>query len=69
MAIALNLREAEVAQYYKEHWKLKQLYVYGEIKDDIGSLVELYKLAKAAGMNTQQVVKLARKGSSEIIAV
>ena len=24
VAIALNLREAEVAQYYKEYWKLKQ---------------------------------------------
>jgi hypothetical protein len=38
---------------FKEYWKLKQVYdlsqVYEEIKDDIGSLVELYKLAKAVG--------------------
>lgn len=73
MAIALNLREAEVAQYYKEYWKLKQLYglsqVYEEIKDDIGSLVELYKLAKAAGMNTQQVVKLLAIADNYLPAV
>jgi hypothetical protein len=59
VAITLNLRQAEVTEFYREYWKLKQLYdlnqVYEEIKDDIYSFVELYKLAKAVGMNTQHV--------------
>lgn len=45
VAIALNLRESEIAQYYKEYWKLKQLHdlsqVYEEIKGDIGSFLSL----------------------------
>jgi hypothetical protein len=59
VAIALNLNETEAAQYYKECWKLTQLdnlyQIYEEIKDDIGSFVKLYRLSKAAGMNTQYV--------------
>jgi hypothetical protein len=62
VAIALNLRQAEVTELYKEYWNLKNLHdlnqVYEEIKDDIYSFVKLYKLAKAVGMNTQHVGKL-----------
>jgi len=51
VAIALNLRQAEVTEFYREYWNLKQLYdlsrVYEGIKGDIGSFVNLYKLAKA----------------------
>src|SRR6187200_2739452 len=40
VAIALNLRQAEVTELYKEYWNLKQLYdlsrVYEGIKGDIG---------------------------------
>jgi hypothetical protein len=32
--------------------------IYEEIKDDIGSFVNLYRLAKTAGMNVQQVNRL-----------
>jgi hypothetical protein len=32
--------------------------IYAEIKDDIGSFVNLYRLAKAAGMNVQHVNRL-----------
>jgi hypothetical protein len=39
VAIALNLKESEATQFYKEYWKLKQLHnlnmVYEEVKDDI----------------------------------
>jgi transposase len=62
VAIALNLRQAEVTELYKEYWNLKNLYdlnqVHEEIKGDIGSFVNLYKLAKTAGMNTQHVIRL-----------
>src|SRR6185437_12841993 len=41
VAIALNLRQPQVTEFYTEHWKLNGLYmldqIYREIKDDIGS--------------------------------
>jgi len=50
VAITLNLRQAEVTEFYREYWKLKQLYdlsrVYEEIKGDIHSFVNLYRLIK-----------------------
>ena len=50
VAITLNLRQAEVSEFYGEYWKLKQLYdlsrVYEEIKGDIHSFVNLYRLIK-----------------------
>ena len=62
VAITLNLRQAQVTELYKEYWNLKNLYdlnqVYEEIKGDISSFVNLYKLAKTAGMNTQHVIRL-----------
>jgi hypothetical protein len=73
VAIALNLRQAEVTEFYREYWNLKQLYelhqVYEEIKDDIYSFVKLYKLAKAVGMNTQHVGKLLGIANSYLPAV
>ena len=45
VAITLNLRQAEVTEFYREYWNLKQLYdlsrVYEEIKGDIHSFVNL----------------------------
>jgi hypothetical protein len=73
VAIALNLRQAEVTELYKEYWNLKNLHdlnqVYEEIKGDIHSFVKLYKLAKAAGMNTQHVGKLLGIANSYLPAV
>jgi len=47
VAIALNLRQSQVTELYSEHWRLKGLYmldqIYEEIKDDIGSFVNLYR--------------------------
>src|SRR6266487_1156818 len=73
VAIALNLRQAEVTEFYREYWKLKQLYdlsqVYEEIKGDIGSFLNLYQLAKAAGMNTQYVIRLLTIANNHLPAV
>jgi hypothetical protein len=53
VAIALNLRDPQVTELYKEYWNLKNLHdlnqVYEEIKSGIHSFVNLYRLAKAAG--------------------
>ena len=73
VAIALNLRQAEVTELYKEYWNLRNLYdlnqVYEEIKGDISSFVNLYKLAKTAGMNTQHVIRLLAIADNHLPAV
>jgi hypothetical protein len=62
VAIALNLRDDQVTELYKEYWDLNNLHdlnqVHEEIKGDIVSFLNLYKLSKAAGMNTPQVIRL-----------
>jgi hypothetical protein len=73
VAIALNLRQPQVTEFYTEHWKLNGLYmldqIYGEIKDDIGYFVNLYELAKAAGMNVQHVNRLLEIANNDLPAV
>jgi hypothetical protein len=71
VAIALNLRQNEVTDFYREYWILQHQYdlnhVYDEIKGDIISFLNLHKLAKAAGMNVQHVVnvlEIANYGNS-----
>src|ERR1051326_2404188 len=62
VAIALNIREPEVARFYVEYRNLMQHHnlsrIYQEIKDDIGYFVRLYRLAKVARMDVQNVIRL-----------
>ena len=71
VAIALDLREPEVTQLYKESWNLEQLYdlnkMYMETKGDIGSIVTLYRLAKAEGMDPKHVTKLLTIANGNLI--
>jgi len=73
VAIVLNLRDAQVTELYKEYWSMKNLHelhqVYEEIRDDIYSFVQLYKLAKAAGMNAQQVIRLLTIANNHLPSV
>jgi transposase len=73
VAITLNLRQAEVTEFYREYWKLKQLYdlsqVYEEIKGDIHSFVNLYRLIKSAGMNSPQVIRLLTIANNHLPSV
>jgi hypothetical protein len=73
VAIALNLRQPQVTEFYTEHWKLKGLYmlnqIYEEIKGDIGSFVNLFRLAKTAGMNVQQVNRLLTIANNHLPSV
>jgi|tagenome__1003787_1003787.scaffolds.fasta_scaffold20984728_7 hypothetical protein len=61
VAIALDMREYEATQLYKESWTLKHLYdlnsIYLETKGELGSFVKLYKLSKAAGLNADRVIR------------
>jgi hypothetical protein len=65
VATALNLREKEVSEYYREYWNLKEMYdlnqVHEEIKDGIWSVLELYRRMKAEGLSPQQVSRILKK--------
>ena len=73
LAIELNLSESEATKFYKEYWKLKQLYnlhmVYEEIKDDIGYFVKFYKFSKVKGMGVQQVIDALATGNNHLPAI
>jgi hypothetical protein len=73
VAIALNLRESEATKFYKEYWKLKQLYnlniVYEETKGDIDPFLKLHKLSKANGLGVKQVVNLLQIANNDLLAV
>lgn len=62
MGSELNLRQPEVTTLYCESCKLTELEsvfrAYEELKGDIEPFVKLYRLAKAAGMNVQDVNNL-----------
>lgn len=60
VATALNLREKEVSEYYREYWALNELYqlnqIYEEIKEEgIWSIIKLHRRTKEEGLTPQQV--------------
>jgi hypothetical protein len=70
VAIALNIREPEVARFYVEYWNLVQhrslSRIYDEIREDIGYFVRLYRLAKVARMGVDQVVNLLKIANNDL---
>jgi hypothetical protein len=70
VAVTLNLRESEATKFYKEYWKLRQLYnlnmAYEETKGNLEPFLKLYRLSKAAGMNVQQVVNLLKITNTDL---
>ena len=70
VAIALNLKESEATKFYREYWKLKQLYylniVYEELRGDIEPFLNLYKLAKRIGMSIKQVINLLEIANNDL---
>ena len=65
VAIALDLREKEVSELYREWWNLNRLYqlnqVYEELANDIWSIAELNRRRKAEGLGIQQVSKILKR--------
>src|ERR687892_1553968 len=65
VAIALNLRENQVREYYREYWDLNGMYqlnqIYEEIGNAIWSVIELHRRAKAEGLTPQQVSRILNK--------
>jgi hypothetical protein len=70
VAIALNLKEPEVHELYRQYWSLQQLHdlyqVYEMIKDSIGPFIELYRLIEAASMDIKHVTKLLKVANGEL---
>jgi hypothetical protein len=64
VAVALNLREKEVSEYYREYWNLTGMYqlnqIYAEVKDDIWSIIELSKRSKSEGLSPQQASRILK---------
>jgi hypothetical protein len=64
VAIALNLREKDVCEYYKEYWDLEGMYhlnqIYSEVKNDIWSIIELHRRTKIEGLSPQQVSRILK---------
>ena len=70
VAIALDMREHEVTQLYKESWTLKQIYdlnsIYLETKGDLGLFVKLFTLSQEAGINADHVVRILRLADDDL---
>jgi hypothetical protein len=73
VAIALNIRQPEAVQFYKEYFNLSQLHdlyrIYEEIKDDLYSFLEFYRLTKAARMGPSQVISLLKIANNDLASV
>ena len=64
LAIALNLRENQVNELYREYWNLNCMYhlnqIYEEIKYDICSVIELHRRTKTEGLSPQQISRILK---------
>jgi hypothetical protein len=73
VAIKLNLGQAQVAQYYMEYLKLRELdditKLYLEFKDDISYFVNLCNVTKTAKMNVPQVINLLKIANNDIQSI
>jgi len=65
VAIALNLREKEVSEYYQEYWNLNDMYhlsqIYEVIKSDIWSVIESHRRTKTEGLSPQQISTILKR--------
>lgn len=70
VAIALDMREPDVTQLFKESWTLRQIYdlysIYLETKGDLGSFVHLYMLSRESGLNVESVVRILRLADNDL---
>ena len=64
IAITLGLREKEVSEYYREYWNLNGMYhlnqIYEELREDIWSLIELYRRMKSESLSPQRVPRILK---------
>ncbi|HEY7082726.1 MAG TPA: hypothetical protein VH500_23795 [Nitrososphaeraceae archaeon] len=71
VAIALDMREHEITQLYRESWTLKQLYdlnsIYLETNGDLWPFVKLYKLSIKAGLNAEHVARILKLSNDDLL--
>jgi hypothetical protein len=64
VAIALNLREKDVSELYREWWNLNERYrlnqFYDELHGSIWAIAEFYKRMKAEGLTVEQIIAILR---------
>src|ERR671915_781844 len=62
VAAELNIREVEATKYYREYWRLKHLYrfdqIYEDVKDDIVHIIRLHRTMKVARIGIEEVTNL-----------
>jgi hypothetical protein len=65
VAIALNLRENHVREYYREYWDLRGMFqlnqIYEELGNDTWSVIELHRRMKGKGLTPQQVSRILKR--------
>ena len=70
VAIELDLKEKDVTKYYREYWKLRQIYslnmVYEEIGDDIIHITKIHRKIRAAGMGVDQAINLIKNANNDL---
>jgi hypothetical protein len=73
VAITLDIIEPKATQFYREYWRLNQLYeldnIYEETRGNFSSLVQLYRQTKTAGMDVAHVVTLLGMANSDIQSI
>jgi hypothetical protein len=74
VAIALNLRETEATQYYKEYWKIRNLDSLNRIHKEIGddglySYLQMYRLIKSESMDVQHVNRLLKIANNDLLSL
>jgi predicted transcriptional regulator len=74
VAVALNLREKEANDFYREYWNLSGMYYINQIHEEIQkagflSIVELYRQMKAEGLKVEHVIRLLKIANNDIPSI
>jgi hypothetical protein len=73
VAIDLQIKSDQAIEYQKEYWELNQLdslsQLYAEVKDNIWPLVNLHRLSKSSGMNSQHIINLLKIANNDLPSV
>jgi hypothetical protein len=73
VAIALDIRQPQATEFFTEYWKLQQLdqlyQIFQEIKNNMYFFIQLYRQAKAAGMNVQDIIRVLRIAKNDLRSI
>ncbi|MGB8934674.1 MAG: hypothetical protein WCC17_06175 [Candidatus Nitrosopolaris sp.] len=71
VVISLDLPANGVRAIYREYWELKGMYklagIYEEAKDDLHSLLRLYKIVKDLAMEEHEIINVLKLASSHYL--